>query len=236
MIPLNISAPGAFIAGILSFFSPCILPLVPSYISYITGSVFSVTEKEEISSDARKLTVFYSLCFILGFSAVFIIMGMAASQLGSLFAEYRDAVRTIGGFLIIVFGLHITGVLKIGLLNSYFRFDANSSASGYFRSFLFGVIFATGWTPCVGPILGSILIIAGTEADLLNGMFLLCLYSLGMAIPFFVISFSANYFLAKLRGINRWIHAINRISGAILVAAGILLATGTFERLSYLFY
>ncbi len=236
MISLNLSAPTAFLAGLLSFFSPCILPLVPSYMSYITGSVFSGVESEKDLSYIRRLTVAYSLCFISGFSAVFVLMGIAASYVGGALLEYRDIIRMIGGGLILVFGFHIMGWLKIGILNSYHKFDAKRSAPGYLRSFVVGVIFAAGWTPCVGPILGSILILAGTEADVLNGIFLLCLYSLGMAIPFFVVSFSANFFLAKLKRLNRWIPIINYASGGILIVAGILLIAGMFERLSYFFY
>jgi len=236
MIAESISAPVAFFAGLLSFFSPCILPLVPSYMSYITGSVFSGIENEPVPADIKRLTVLYSLCFILGFSAVFVLLGAAASFAGNLFLEYRGLIRLIGGLLIILFGLHIIGLLKIGPLNSYFKFKENGAAPGYFRSFIAGIIFAAGWTPCVGPILGSILIIAGTDATLLNGIMLLGLFSLGMAIPFFIISLSVNYFLAGLKKIRRWVPAINIVSGIILVIVGILLATGRFESLTSFLY
>lgn len=232
----NISAPVAFFAGLLSFFSPCILPLVPSYMSYITGSVFSGIENEPVPADIKRLTVLYSLCFIMGFSAVFILLGAAASFAGNIFFEYRELIRLLGGLLIIFFGLHIIGLLKIGLLNSYFKFGGAGAAPGYFRSFITGIIFAAGWTPCVGPILGSILIIAGTEATLLNGIMLLGLFSLGMAVPFFIISLSVNYFLAGLKKINRWIPVINGISGIVLVIVGVLLATGRFESLTSFLY
>jgi len=236
MIAENISAPVAFFAGLLSFFSPCILPLVPSYMSYITGSVFSGVENEPVPADIKRLTVLYSLCFILGFSAVFILLGAAASFAGNLFLEYRELIRLLGGLLIIFFGLHIIGLLKIGFLNSYFKFGGTRAAPGYFRSFITGVIFAAGWTPCVGPILGSILIIAGTDATLLNGIMLLGLFSLGMAVPFFAISLSVNYSLARLKKIGRWVPVINIVSGIILVIVGILLATGQFESLASFLY
>lgn len=235
MIPLNLSAPAALLAGVLSFFSPCILPLVPSYMSYITGSVFSGIENEKELAGVKKLTLLYSLCFVSGFSAVFILLGVAASYLGSLFLEYRDYIRVVGGFFVVAFGFHIMGWLKIGILNAYLKFDAKKGPAGYLKALFTGIIFAAGWTPCVGPILGSILILAGTETTLLNGVVLLGLYSLGMAIPFLVISLSANYFLTKLKGLNRWIPAINYISGGILVIAGVLLITGMFKKLSYLF-
>jgi len=236
MIAGNISAPVAFFAGLLSFFSPCILPLVPSYMSYITGSVFSGIENDSVPANIKKLTVLYSLCFIGGFSAIFILLGAAASFAGNLFLEYRELIRLLGGLLIIFFGLHIIGLFKIGILNSYFKFGGNLAAPGYFRAFIAGIIFAAGWTPCVGPILGSILIIAGTDATLLNGIMLLGLFSLGMAIPFFIISLSVNYFLAGLKKINRWVPIINGVSGVVLVIVGILLATGQFESLTSLLY
>lgn len=236
MIPVSISAPGAFLAGILSFFSPCILPLVPSYMSYITGSVFSGLEDEKRIADIRRTTVLYSLFFIAGFSLVFVLLGTAASLGGSLLFGYRDLIRIIGGFLILVFGLHIIGWLKIGVLNSYFKFNTNKTAPGYFRSLAAGIIFAAGWTPCVGPILGSILVIAGTEGTIGKGVLLLSLYSLGMGVPFFVISLSVNFFIAKLNKLKKWIPLINYISGIALIITGILLITGMLERLSYLFY
>ncbi|MFA5104673.1 MAG: cytochrome c biogenesis protein CcdA [Candidatus Margulisiibacteriota bacterium] len=236
MIPLNISAAGAFLAGVISFFSPCILPLVPSYMSYITGSVFSGLENEEDLAGIKRNTTLYSLLFIAGFSSVFVLLGCAASFAGSLFLEYRDYIRITGGVLIFVFGLHIMGWLRIGVLNSYFKLDAKKTAPGYLRSFLAGIIFAAGWTPCVGPILGSILILAGTEATILNGILLLGLYSLGMAIPFFVISLSANFFLARLNKLKEWVPLINNISGIALIITGIFLITGMFGTLSSLFY
>lgn len=236
MTSLNLTVPAAFFAGLLSFFSPCILPLVPSYMSYITGSVFGVTKDNTSPAGIERKTVSYSACFILGFSAVFILMGIAASYAGGLLLGYKDLIRTAGGTLIIIFGLHVMGWLRIGFLNSYLKLDVKNPAPGYLRSFFVGVIFAAGWTPCVGPILGSILILAGNSADISTGLVMLCSYSLGMAVPFFVISLSANFFLSRLKKLNRWIPVINYTSGAVLIAAGILLATGLFDRLAYIFY
>jgi cytochrome c-type biogenesis protein len=236
MTVLDISAPGAFLAGILSFLSPCVLPLVPSYLSYITGSVFSGAAGENSNGRIGRSTALFSLLFITGFSSVFVSMGIAASYIGGLLIEYREVIRIGGGMLIVAFGLHIAGWLRIGALNSYFKFEGKGLAPGYLRSLLAGMIFAAGWTPCVGPILGSILVMAGTAGSVPYGALLLGLYSLGLALPFFIISLSANYFLAKLKHLNRWIPAINMFSGAVLIAAGILLMTGMFDRLAYIFY
>lgn len=236
MTALDISAPGAFLAGILSFLSPCVLPLVPSYLSYITGSVFSGAAGEINTGRIERSTALFSLLFIAGFSSVFISMGIAASFVGSLLIEYREMVRIGGGLLIVVFGLHIAGWLRIRVLNSYFKFEGKGIAPGYLRSLLAGMIFAAGWTPCVGPILGSILVMAGTAGSVSHGALLLGLYSLGLGAPFFIISLSANYFLTRIKHLNRWIPAINLFSGTVLIAAGILLMTGMFERLAYIFY
>lgn len=235
MTALDISAPGAFLAGILSFLSPCVLPLVPSYLSYITGSVFSGATGENSTGRVGRSTALFSLLFIAGFSSVFVSMGIAAGFVGGLLIEYREIIRIGGGLLIVVFGLHIAGWLRIGALNSYFKFEGKSIAPGYLRSLLAGMIFAAGWTPCVGPILGSILVMAGTAGSASRGALLLGLYSLGLGVPFFIISVSANYFLARIKHLNRWIPVINLFSGTVLIAAGILLMTGIFERLAYFF-
>jgi len=236
MTALDISAPGAFLAGILSFLSPCVLPLVPSYLSYITGSVFSGAAGENSTGRVGRSTALFSLLFIAGFSSVFVSMGIAAGFVGGLLTEYREIIRIGGGLLIVVFGLHIAGWLRIGVLNSYFKFEGKGLAPGYLRSLLAGMIFAAGWTPCVGPILGAILVMAGTAGSASRGALLLGLYSLGLGVPFFIISLSANYFLARIKHLNRWIPAINLFSGTVLIAAGILLMTGMFDRLAYIFY
>lgn len=236
MTAIDVSASAAFFAGLLSFFSPCILPLVPSYLSYITGSVFGDSEAISDISRIRKRTAGLSILFIFGFSAVFIAMGAAAGFLGSLLIEYRRQISVAGGLLIIVFGLNMAGALKIRALNSYFRFGMNNNSTGYLRAVLTGIIFAAGWTPCIGPMLGSILVLASTSGSVAQGVFLLSLYSLGMAAPFLIISLSANHFIGRLKSINRWVPAINMFSGAVLITAGILLVTGMFERLAYIFY
>ena len=167
----QISLISAFIAGILSFFSPCILPLIPSYVSFITGVTFSYDAEKPVRAhrdgahrDAHlQLTIINSLSFIAGFSFVFVIFGAAASTAGQVFMDYKEVIRLIGGLLIIVFALFIIGIIKIPFLNFETRFHLKSKPAGYFGSFVAGVVFSAGWTPCVGPILGSILVLAAHE-------------------------------------------------------------------------
>lgn len=225
----------AFIAGMLSFFSPCILPLIPSYISFITGVTFS-SEVEAPHAAPLQATIINSLCFIAGFSFVFVVFGAAASTAGQIFMNYRDLIRFLGGILIIVFALFMIGVIKIPFLNFEAKFHLKSRPAGYFGSFVAGVVFSAGWTPCVGPILGSILVLAAHEDSVLRGMILLGSYSLGLGIPFFITSLSVNSFLAYYKKFNKYIKYINLAAGLFLLAVGILLLAGLAISSSAQFY
>lgn len=233
--PQEVSAFIAFTAGFLSFISPCVLPLVPSYITYITGISF----KELSESQGRKLkgaTICHSLLFIMGFSSVFILMGASATYLGQLLASHQEWIMKIGGILIILLGTNFTGLIKIPLLQVEKRFELKNKPFGFLGSFLVGIVFASGWTPCIGPILSTILIYASTSKNFSTGLLLLTLYSIGLAIPFFLSSLAFNSFLFAFEKIKRFMRIITLISGIFLILIGILMLTDTFRILSYYFY
>ncbi len=221
---------GAFLGGVLSFLSPCVLPLLPSYVSYITGISFEdlkAGDKKRI----RKLTAINSLSFIAGFSFVFVMLGVFSSYLGRIFALYYDVIKTVGGFIIIFFGLYVMGVFKIGFLSMDKRVHLKSKPRGAAGSFVIGLSFASGWTPCIGPILASILVVAGTTGSAFYGFKLLLIYSAGLAIPFFITSMAINTFLSHYRGIQKYMKAIMILSGLLLIGFGVLLLTGEVTSL-----
>lgn len=226
----NLSLFIAFTAGLFTFISPCVLPLIPSYISFITGISFEQLTSAEDFKRLRRRTVFHSLMFILGFSFIFIALGASATYLGSLLQKYQDWIARIGGGLIILFGLHIAGFIKIKFLQREKRVHIRDKPLGYFGSALVGLTFAAGWTPCIGPILGTILVFASTTENLYRGIFLLASYSLGLALPFFLTSLAVNSLLPYFKKITAHLRLISIISGIFLIAIGILLLTGYFNR------
>ncbi|MFH1858481.1 MAG: cytochrome c biogenesis protein CcdA [Candidatus Omnitrophota bacterium] len=228
----SVSLPLAFFAGVLSFLSPCVLPLVPSYLSYITGlSVETLASGEGRRTDWQHIGIHAAL-FILGFSCVFMILGMTASVLGQFVAHYHKAARQGGGVLVFLFGAYLAGLLKIRFLSRERRFAFPVHPAGYAGSFLVGVIFSFAWTPCVGPILGSILVLAGSSESLHNGLFLLGIYALGLGIPFFLSALALNFFLTSYRKIRPYLGALEVASGVVLMALGVLLVTNTVVRLA----
>jgi len=224
----NVSLLIAFTAGLLSFVAPCALPLVPSYLSYITGLTF----KDLTKGGVRMTTVKHSLLFIAGFSTVFILLGAAASSLGSVLKEYQSILRWIGGIIIIFFGFYITGLFNLKFLNKNIKFEFAKRPSGLFGSFLIGSGFSIGWTACVGPILGTILFYAGSTETVSQGIELLAAYSLGLGIPFFIASLAVNSFLAASKRIRKHMRLIEIISGVFLIIVGILILTNYFAILS----
>jgi len=215
----------SFIAGILSFFSPCILPLIPIYISYITG--ISVEELQKGEKDIIKILTL-TLSFIFGFTVVFVLMGASATTIGNLLLEKRDILRITGGIIILVFGLHLTGIIKIKKLYQEKRVIIKKKNIGYFSSFLFGVAFSAGWTPCVGPVLSSILIMAANEKTVFRGMTLLFFYSLGIGIPFIITSLLLHKLLGAFSKIKRHYKKIEIITGILLIILGLLLILNKF--------
>ena len=225
----------AFLAGLFSFLSPCVLPLVPSYVSFITGISFEdITKADRDEARIRRLAAIHSALFIIGFSLIFILMGASATYLGGVFFRYRVWLERIMGALIVLFGIHITGLVNIKFLLSEKRFHFQDKPLGFLGSIVVGFSFGIGWTPCIGPILGSILGYAATLGNLRSGIVLLGFYSLGLAVPFFASSLAINSFLHYFKRIRRWIPAINTASGIFLIAVGILIATGQFTRLASL--
>jgi cytochrome c-type biogenesis protein len=230
--PQQISGMIAFSAGLLSFASPCVLPLVPSYITYITGVSFKKLTDAEAASKLKWITVSHSLCFIAGFSFVFVLMGASATYLGQLLVEYQNWIMKAGGVLIILLGIHFTGFIKLPFLQMEKRFEMRKKPLGYAGSFIVGIVFAAGWTPCIGPILSTILIYASTSKSLSTGILLLTYYSIGLGIPFLLSSLAFNSFLSAFDRIKRHMRILNLVSGLFLIGIGILFLTDTFKEIN----
>lgn len=220
--PVTYSA--AFTAGLLSFFSPCILPLIPAYFSFITG--FSV-EELEVRTDAtlRKKVLFSTAAYVLGFSLVFIFLGASASYAGGLMVRFQGAIRIIGGILVIIFGLHISGIVRLAFLDVEKRMHLNKKPLHFVGIMAVGMAFGAGWTPCIGPLLGSILIVAGSSQSVQEGMVLLGVYSAGLAIPFLILSVFINFILTFAKKAAKALKYINAAAGIFLIILGFLLLT-----------
>ena len=221
----------SFVAGILTFLSPCILPLFPSYIVYITGRSFNDI-KDQSSSSIRKITLVHSLFFILGFSIVFVLLGVTFTYLGSFFGIRKIWLERIGGIFIVLFGLHLLGALKISFLNQEKRLTHHKGKNSFFGSLLIGMAFSVGWTPCVGPILSSVLIYASTQAGLLRAVVLLSFYSLGLGVPFLIAGLLINQFLFLFNRFKAFVRFIPIVTGVFLILIGLVLFFGQFSRLT----
>ena len=221
----------AFSAGLFSFLSPCVLPLFPSYLSFITG--MSVDRlAHEVDAGARTRVLLHSLAFILGFSVVFVSLGASFSAAGQFLLDYRDWIRIGGGLLIIVFGLYIAGVLRVGLFGRTQQLQLRSKPAGLVGSFLVGLTFAIGWTPCVGPILGSILTLASNDRTVRQGIVLLLCYSAGLGLPFLLSSIALGGFLRFFKRYRPFIPAVERAAGVLLIVVGVLVATNYYVVLN----
>jgi len=211
----------AFSAGLLSFLSPCVLPLFPSYLSFITG--MSVADlSSDLTTAARRRVLLHSITFVLGFSVVFIALGASFSAAGQVLFQYRDWIRRLGGLLIIVFGLYIAGLLNVGLFARTQQWQIREKPAGFIGSFLVGVTFAIGWTPCVGPILGAILSLAGTADTVQRGVGLLAAYSAGLGVPFLLSAIALGGFLKFFKRYRPFIPVVERGAGVLLIAVGVL--------------
>jgi len=228
----DISYSLAFLAGILSFLSPCVLPLVPSYVSFITGISFKDLTVSVDRKRIRYLTITNSFAFISGFSTVFIALGLSSSAIGSFLFEYLDLIRIIGGILIIIFGLFIAGFLKLDFLMRDKKIRLGGKPAGYLGTFIVGMTFAAGWSPCIGPILGTILVYAGSKGSAIYGLKLLAVYSLGLAVPFFISALAINSFLSYSKKLVRYMRVIMIISGGLLIVFGIMLLTDQVKYLT----
>ncbi len=216
----------AFSAGLLSFLSPCVLPLIPSYVTFVTGMSLEDVQR------SRRTAVVHSLLFILGFTLVFLALGATATVLGRVLLSQRMWIARIGGLLVILFGLYLLGVFNIGALSRERRWHITDKPLGYLGTVVVGIAFGAGWTPCIGPILGGILTYTATQDSLLRGISLLFAYSMGLAVPFFLAAVAIERFLGlfqRFRGTMLW---ANRVAGALLVVVGVLMMTNYLSVLS----
>ena len=218
----------AFSAGVLSFLSPCVLPLVPSYLSFVTG----VSLEDMQDGVDRKATLIHSLLFASGFSIIFIVLGASASFLGVFLRHYEIWIARVGGLAIMVLGLHLTGILRITALLKERRLHMADKPSGYLGSLGVGAAFGAGWTPCIGPVLGAILTLAGTQESVWSGVSLLTVYSMGLAIPFLLSAWALDSFLDTFSRFRRFLPVVEKASGILLIILGLLLLTGSFTILS----
>lgn len=224
--PVALGVAVAFAAGLLSFLSPCVLPLVPSYIGFLTGMTLP-----EMSA-RRRTALLHGICFVAGFSLVFILLGASATALGRALNYYQIWLQRLGGLFIILFGLVCLGVFKADFLTQERRVHLEQKPVGYLGSVLVGMAFGAGWTPCIGPVLGAILGLAATSGEVSRGMLLLAFYSAGLAVPFLVAAVAVESFLGWFQRFRRYMPWVMRLSGALLVFVGILLLSGEFTRLA----
>jgi cytochrome c-type biogenesis protein len=224
--PAALGVAVAFAAGLLSFLSPCVLPLVPSYVGFLTGMTLGELEGR------RRVALLHALLFVAGFSLVFILLGASATALGRALNYYQVWLQRIGGLLIIAFGLVSLGVFKPAWMVQERRVHLEQKPVGFLGSALVGMAFGAGWTPCIGPVLGAILGLAATSQDLSRGMLLLAAYSAGLAVPFLIAAAALDSFLRWFQGFRRYLPWVMRVSGAMLVFVGLLMVTGEFTRLA----
>jgi cytochrome c-type biogenesis protein len=227
----TISYSAAFLAGLLSFLSPCVLPLIPAYFTFISG--FSLEELTTLDGKGVRSRVMIStLSYVSGFTLVFVLLGASASYLGNLFYQHIDAIRIGGGVLILLLGIHMTGLFRLRVLEFDKRVRLNKKPMSVIGAFLVGMTFAAGWSPCVGPLLGSILIIAGSKETVLEGITLLLMYSAGLAIPFLLLSCFVNLLLLFIKKAVKIIRYLNPVAGTLLIIIGLMLIFNKLEFLS----
>jgi cytochrome c-type biogenesis protein len=229
-LPLPIAA---FVAGLVSFLSPCVLPLVPGYVSLISG--VGVEELKVQETQVLRKVMMNSIAFVIGFSIVFITLGALSTEIGQVAAQYKSTLARVAGVVIIVFGLHLTGILPIKALYADKRLHGVKGGSTPWGAFVIGFAFAFGWTPCVGPILGTILGFAAAQNSVSKGILLLTVYSLGLAVPFLLAALGIERFMKFYGGFRRHMHAVEVASGGLLIALGVLLILGRFTMLARYF-
>ena len=230
----------AFTAGILSFVSPCVLPLIPSYLTYMTGLSFNQLDEAHPGGRVRLTVLLHTLCFIFGFSVVFILLGaiagIASSQIQAFLREGLDWIAKIGGLLILLFGVHMTGLFSFHALLRDKRVHLHKKPAGFFGTFIIGVAFAAGWTPCIGPILASILMIAATSGQVGEGTILLAFYSLGLGVPFLLSGLMFHQFLSAFKRLRNHLRKIEIGTGVMLIAVGVMLMFDLLGPITMFFY
>ncbi|MBK0400655.1 cytochrome c biogenesis protein CcdA [Limibaculum sp. M0105] len=225
----------AFIGGLISFLSPCVLPLAPPYLAYLGGTTLDQISGESGETDAalRRRVFLAALCFVLGLGTVFVLLGMGASAVGQALLSYKTELARVSGALIIVLGAHFLGLIRIPFLNREARFGGPAEAGSLGASYLIGIAFAFGWTPCIGPILAAILTLAAQQDTLGAGTALLAVYAAGLGVPFLVAALFVGPFLRWAKGVRRHMGLIEKAMGALLVVVGLMIMTGEFERIAY---
>ena len=230
----EVSYIGALVAGMLSFLSPCVLPLVPPYLCFIGGvSLEQISEDEELAPGVMRAVVLSAVVFVLGFSTVFIALGATASTIGDFIVDYMDILSKVAGGVIIVLGLHFIGIIRIPILYREARFHAEKKPAGLIGPYIIGLAFAFGWTPCVGPVLAAILMVAGSESSITYGMGLLAVYSAGLGIPFILAAVAMKPFMDFMARFRRHLQTVERVIGALLVLTGILFMTGSMADIAF---
>ncbi len=221
----------AFVAGIISFLSPCVLPLVPGYLSYVAGN--SAGAGEEGGGRSRLHMIGLSLCFVLGFSAVFVALGASATLLGRVLLAYRYETNIIGGAIIIIFGLFMTGLIKLPWLEHDVRYHGAVKGRGPGTAFVLGVAFAFGWTPCIGPVLGAILTVSAVSPGVSSGTALLAVYALGLGVPFVLAATFTGEFVARMGRLRRLGRPLQIVAGGLMILMGVAMITGWLSRFAY---
>ena len=223
---------GAFLAGLISFISPCVLPIVPPYLAYLAGLSVEEVQSDARSAAASRQVLLSSVGFVLGFTTVFVALGASASVIGQTLAQYFDTLAIVAGVIIVLMGLHFLGVFRIGLLFREARLQISKKPAGAIGAYVMGLAFAFGWTPCVGPVLAAILFIAGAKDTALNGAFLLAAYSVGIGIPFVLAAAFANRFIGWAARFRKYMRQVEMAMGGILVLTGILFMTGQMSEIA----
>lgn len=230
-LDIEISYPLAFFAGLVSFLSPCVLPIVPSYLAFVSGLTLGEL-RDHPTPQVRRSAALHSILFVAGFSAVFMTLGLVATAAGATIAAALPWLNRLGGAVLVVFGLVVAGVVQIPALARERRVELSSRPAGVLGSVAVGVAFGAGWTPCIGPILGSILLYAGLETTMVQGTALLGVYALGLGVPFVATSVGLNWFLASSAWARRWMIPMQRVAGTVLVVIGVLMVTGHFASMT----
>jgi len=230
----EVTIPAVFLAGIISFLSPCVLPLVPPYLCYLGGTTLDqLTGDEQVPAGLYGRVVGFSMIFVLGFGTVFVLLGASASAIGQLLVGHLDILAKIAGAVIIVMGLHFLGVFKLGVMFKDTRYAGTISGGSAIGAYVMGAAFAFGWTPCIGPVLAAVLFVAASEETVFRGMGLLAIYSLGLGVPFVAAAFAVRPFMRFLSRFRRHLGVVEKVMGGLLVIAGILFITGSMSRFSF---
>lgn len=224
---------GALFAGVLSFVSPCVLPLVPPYLCYVTGLTMEEVTGGLPEQRVKRRVISASGAFVLGFTTVFVLLGATASVLGRMVARYQDVFAIVAGLVIIVMGLHFLGLFRFSFLQREARFRVDNQPAGLLGAYVLGLAFAFGWTPCIGPVLAAILAVAGSTDTVARGAGLLAIYSIGLGIPFLIAAAFAETFITHMRRFHRHMPKVEKVMGGLLVLTGILFLTGQMTRISF---